>query len=130
MKRLFLLAADRLSIAGHEQHRQCQQGPQDHERSEIDMHDAPRFYLEFMHAGDQGFGAATYCVLQRLDLERDSGGVIRAGTALELGEIPRDASGGFATRKEAAMIASNTVGNESSTDTTETIPASQACDSN
>jgi hypothetical protein len=81
-----------------------------------------------MHAEVHAGRAVNYWILQRLDPDVRFIGGIGAVSELELGEIPLDKAElwDFTTRRDAAMMASRTVLRGSSSETTETIPASQA----
>jgi len=85
-----------------------------------------------VHAGVHGGIHLNYWILQRFDPEVRFCGGIDAGTGAGLGDIPLGTAAlwDFATRKAAAMMASRTVLMGSSSDTTDTIPASQARASN
>ena len=82
-----------------------------------------------MHAEFQDENTLNYCVLQRFVPECREIGASDAASGPEVGVVPLETVGvvDFATRRAAAMMANNTVLRASSSDTIETIPASQAC---
>src|SRR6185369_12574763 len=83
-------------------------------------------HKRLMHAGVHDSLFANYWILQRFDAEVRFCGGNGAEAEVWLGDIPLKPAGSWdlATRKAAAMMASRTVLRGSSSETTDTIPAS------